>query len=432
MLRKFRRIGRATTAPRLAAVVLALQLAAAGCATPVRQEAVPPTASVNVLPGSEHVRFLVFRGTDDFADEARRSLAKERAWLASQGRQGETPRVNLLAISGGGDSGAFGAGLLKGWSQSGTRPEFRVVTGISTGALIAPFAFLGSRYDHLLEQFYTQTPADEIIRPRNIIAAFFGDALADTTPLYKTVSRFVDQPLLDQIAAEYAKGRVLLIGTTNLDTLEPVIWNMTAIAASKDPQALQLFRRVMLASASIPGAFPPVMIDQTVDGVHYQEMHVDGGTITQVFLYPPSLNVAEMSAAEGVAERERKLYIIRNARLDSDWMSVQRRTLPIAGRAILSLMQTQGVGDLYRIFATTQRDGIDYNLAFIPATFTVPHKRDFDPDFMRPLFATGESMAAKGFPWQKYPPGWASTPIMLRPPNAAAATTPQSAASPSH
>jgi hypothetical protein len=162
------------------------------------------------------------------------------------------------------------------------------------------------------------------------------------------------------------------------------------------------------------------MIDQTVDGVHYQEMHVDGGTITQVFLYPPSFNMAEMAEAEGVGERERKLFIIRNARLDSDWMSVQRRTLPIAGRAILSLMQTQGIGDLYRIFATTQRDGIDYNLAFIPATFKVPHTKDFDPAFMRPLFATGESMAAAGFPWQKYPPGWITTPPMIRKPRPAA------------
>ena len=224
------------------------------------------------------------------------------------------------------------------------------------------------------------------------------------------MSEFVDRPLLDAIAAEYAKGRILLVGTTNLDTLEPVIWNMTAIAASKDPHALELFKRVLLASASIPGAFPPTMIDVVVDGVHYQEMHVDGGTISQVFLYPPSLNVAQISAQLGI-DRQRKLYIIRNARLYTDPTNVKRSTLPIAGRAILSLMQTQGVGDLYRIFVTAQHDNLDYNLAYIPATFKVPHVKDFDPAFMRPLFATGEEMAAKGYPWKKVPPGYDGEPI---------------------
>jgi hypothetical protein len=136
-------------------------------------------------------------------------------------------------------------------------------------------------------------------------------------------------------------------------------------------------------------------------------MHVDGGAMAQVFLYPPSLNLAEESARAGI-HRQRILYIIRNARLDADWMSVKRRTLPIATRAILSLMQTQGVGDLYRIYATAQRDQIDYNLAFIPPTFKVPHVRDFDPEYMRPLYQTGEAMAKAGYPWQKYPPGFSA------------------------
>lgn len=134
-------------------------------------------------------------------------------------------------------------------------------------------------------------------------------------------------------------------------------------------------------------------------------MHVDGGAIAQVFIYPPSLSVSEASARLGV-QRERRLYIIRNARMDADWASVKRSTLPIAGRAILSLMQTQGIGDLYRIYTTTTRDGVDYNLAFIPSTFHPSHPEDFDPAFMGPLFALGREMALRGFPWQKYPPGY--------------------------
>lgn len=404
---------------RFALVALVLQLAVAGCATPSRLGAVPATATaVESLAGAGHVRFLVARDTSDFADEAWQSFKKEQAWLAASGHKGPLPPVYFLAISGGGDSGAFSAGLLNGWTAAGTRPEFRAVTGVSTGALIAPFAFLGPSYDHVLTTVYTESSSQDIFKRRNLISAFFGDALSDTTPLYRLVSRYVDQPLLDAIAAEYAKGRVLLIGTANLDTQEPVIWNMTAIAASKDPHAIELFRKIMVASAAIPGVFPPVMFDVTVDGVHYQEMHVDGGTMTQVFMYPPTFRLAEETARMGVT-RERKIYIIRNARLDADWASVQRRTLPIATRAISSLMQSQGVGDLYRIYATTQRDGIDYNLAFIPRTFNVPHVKDFDPAFMRPLYQTGYDMARAGYPWQKEPPGFVTNLRAPAPPGAA-------------
>jgi predicted acylesterase/phospholipase RssA len=389
-------------------VALSLQLAIAGCATLSRLPAAPPpTAATPDVSGAGHIRFLVARDTSDFADEARRSILKEQAWRAATGQQGPPPPAYFLAISGGGDSGAFAAGLLNGWSASGTRPEFRAVTGVSTGALIAPFAFLGPRYDNVLTAVYTESSSADIFRRRNLLSAFFGDALADTTPLSRLVSRHVDRALLDAIAAEYAKGRLLLVGTTNLDTLEPVIWNMTAIAASKDPAALDLFRRILLASASIPGMFPPVMIDVHVGGVHYQEMHVDGGAVAQVFTYPPSFRLAEEAAGKGV-QRARALYVIRNARLDADWATIRRRTLPIAGRAISSLLQNMGIGDLFQIYLTSQRDGIDYNLAYIPKSFDVPHTKDFDPDFMRPLYKLGYDMAAAGYPWQKQPPGYAS------------------------
>jgi predicted acylesterase/phospholipase RssA len=390
---------------RLAALVLAVQLPLTGCATPKRLSAAPPGQAAAVAPLPGPTRFLVTRDTTAFVQEARNALARERAWLASQGRQGPLPPMSMLAISGGGDAGAFGAGLLYGWTAAGTRPEFKLVTGVSTGALIAPFAFLGPSYDPALKSVYTDVSQRDIFKRRSLLKGFFGDAMADTTPLAHLVARHVDRALLDAIAAEYAKGRLLLVATTNLDTLEPVVWNLTAIAASKDPHALTLFRKVLLASAAIPGAFPPVMIDVEIDGVRHQEMHVDGGAVVQLFLYPPSVNVA-MEAEENDAHRVRTLYIIRNARLDADWASVKRRTLTIATRAVSSLIQSQGVGDLYRIFATAQRDGVDYNLAFIPPTFNTPHPEDFDTQYMRSLFQTGYDMAAAGYDWQKYPPGY--------------------------
>jgi predicted acylesterase/phospholipase RssA len=392
---------------RIAAAALLMQFAVAGCSTPQRLAAVPETATTRADPGLGPIRFLVRSDPDSFAREAANALQKEQAWLASQGHVGPMPPMSMLAISGGGDNGAFGAGLLNGWTAAGTRPEFKAVTGVSTGALIAPFAFLGPKYDPVLTTVYTTISKDDIFKKRGLIkGGLFGDSMADSRPMFQLISRYADQALLDAIAAEYAKGRLLLVGTADLDALEPVIWNMTAIAASKDPRALDLFRRILLASASIPGAFPPVMIDVDVDGVRHQEMHVDGGTIAQVFLYPPSLDLRSVAANAGVQQRKRTLYIIRNARLDPDWASVERRTFSVAARAIASLTQTQGVGDLYRIYLTAQRDGLDYNLAFIPPTFNVAHREEFDTNYMQQLYALGKQSAEAGYRWEKYPPGY--------------------------
>jgi patatin-like phospholipase len=230
-----------------------------------------------------------------------------------------------------------------GWTAAGTRPSFKLVTGVSTGALIAPFAFLGPHYDDQLKAVYTTISSRDVLEARWFTAAVLGDAMADNTPLYKTVSRYVDQSMLDAIAAEYAKGRLLLIGTTNLDARRPVIWNIGQLAASGNPKALDLFRRILVASAAIPGAFPPTMIDVEVGGKAYQEMHVDGGATSQVFVYPPSLSIAELSRANKLV-RERRLYVIRNARLDPDWAQVDRQTLGITSRAIASLTRPRAWG----------------------------------------------------------------------------------------
>jgi predicted acylesterase/phospholipase RssA len=179
---------------------------------------------------------------------------------------------------------------------------------------------------------------------------------------------------------------------------------MTKIAANPDPKALEIFRTIMIASAAIPGAFPPVLIDVYADGEHYQEMHVDGGAMTQVFIYPPSIHIEEVRAA--THKRERRAYIIRNSRVDPQWSQVERKTMSIVGRAISSLIQTQGIGDLDRIYLIAKRDDADFNLAIIPPTFNVPHREEFDTEFMRQLFAVGYEMAAKSYPWQKVPPGF--------------------------
>ncbi|CAN7601610.1 patatin-like phospholipase family protein [Phenylobacterium sp. LjRoot219] len=391
----------------VAAIVMLVM--AAACATPGRLPAVPADQTARAEAPVSDARFWPDRDVTPYVTILEHALRREQALLAQQGHRGPLPPAYFLAVSGGGDDGAFGAGLLVGWTEHGDRPEFKVVTGVSTGALIAPFAFLGPRYDPVLREVYTQISQKDIFKTRNFTAALFNDAMADTSPLAALVKRHVTPEFLSEIAAEYAKGRLLLVGTTNLDARVPVVWNMTAIAASGDPDALDLFRRIMVASASIPGAFPPVMIDVDVDGRRYQEMHVDGGATRQVFLYPPQLQAGALSR-EYHAGRKRGVYLIRNARLDPDWASVDRRTLSIANRSVSSLIATQGVGDLDRLYMTATRDGIDYNLAFIPPTFTTPHKSEFDTHYMRELFETGRSLAAAGYRWQKFPPGFAPAP----------------------
>jgi hypothetical protein len=257
-----------------------------------------------------------------------------------------------------------------------------------------------------LNDAFTTISKKDIYEERSFLAALFDDGLVDSRPLLGLISRYVTPELLSRVAEEYAKGRLLLVGTSDLDNRQPVIWNMTAIAASGDPGALDLFRKVLLASASVPGVFPPVMFNVEVNGTKYQEMHVDGGAMAQVFLYPPYLSLSEL-AEEAKAGRERTLFLIRNASFNTDWATVDRSTLDIAERAVSSLISSQGQGDLYRIYLIAQRDGIDYNLAYIDKDFDVPHEEEFDTAYMQKLFDYGYRLAKGGYPWRKYPPNFA-------------------------
>jgi predicted acylesterase/phospholipase RssA len=358
------------------------------------------------FPGIPNARFWVDTDLESLLREAEAALKRERAFLAKSPTAGNLPPLSILAISGGGDNGAFGAGLLNGWTAAGNRPKFKVVTGVSTGALIAPFAFLGPEYDESLKTVYTGVTQKNIFLPRSIWATMTKDAMSDTKPLWGLLSQMITDDLLARVAQEYRNGRLLLVGTTDLDALRPVMWNMGAIAASGAPNARDLFCQVLMASASIPGAFPPVMIDVEVDGKRYQEMHVDGGAMAQVFLYPPGL-MELVRANKGVlaVDRERKAYIIRNARFVPEWASVKRWTPQIAMRSIDSLLTTQGLGDLYRIYFTCRKDGMDYNLAHIGADFTVPHTAQFEPTYMKALFDYGYELGSRGYPWKKTPPG---------------------------
>jgi predicted patatin/cPLA2 family phospholipase len=312
---------------------------------------------------------------------------------------------HYLAISGGGANGAFGAGLLAGWTASGTRPEFTMVTGVSTGALTAPFAFLGADYDDELKKVFTTTTTKDIATERSLIGTLLGDSLADTTPLKNLIKSYITPEIIDAIGQQHKRGRRLFIGTVNLDAARSVIWNIGAIAVSDYAEKHTLIREIMRASAAIPVAFPPVMIPVEANGKQYDEMHVDGGTGSQVFVYPSAIDwhlITEKLEVVGDPE----VYILRNAFLEPDYNGVLRNLMPIAGRSIDSLIRTQGIGDLYQIYALCKRDGNDFNLAHIPADFTEEPTEGFDPVYMTKLYDRGYSMAVKGYQWENTPPGF--------------------------
>ena len=360
----------------------------------------PPAAETEKIQvlGIPNARFFVDRSTEAILQEGLLAVDREVASVPPAPNS-ERPPANFLALSGGGEKGAFGAGLMVGWSASGQRPEFKLVTGVSTGALIAPFAFLGPSRDQQLRRVFTDITQKSVFSARWVMAALYNDALADTAPLFTLISEFVNAEMLADIAREYSRGRLLFIGTTNIDLQRPVLWNIGAIAASQHPGALDLVRKILLASAAIPGAFPPVLIEVEIDGRRYDEMHVDGGAIAQAFLYPHALELTREAARRGIV-RERNAYVIRNGRFDPDWATTERAFLSIMQRTIGTMIHYSGINDAIRIYATAQRDGVQFHLACMGTDFQFrPHKQ-FDQAYMRALFDYAFQKARNGYPWE--------------------------------
>jgi predicted acylesterase/phospholipase RssA len=333
-------------------------------------------------------------------------LFRDQRMKAAKTDPSINPReLNALTLSGGGSNGAFGAGILAGWAKAGTRPQFDIVTGISAGALIAPFAFLGPAYDDQLKRGFTKIRNSSIYTEHSILGVVSSASFTSNAPLAKMLDENITEDILNKIAQEAGKGRRLFIGTTNLDADRPVIWDMGAIAASNQPDRLKLFKQVILASTSIPGIFPPIELKVTAAGKTYQEMHVDGGTSNQVFLMPAGLRLRELEQTFHASVKAR-LYIIRNGRTTPE-PSIVKATLPdVAEKGVSSLIKADGIGDLYRLYAISKRDGIDYNCIDIPTDFAVESKTPFDNSYMRALYEKGHQMGRNGVPWKKAPPGY--------------------------
>lgn len=339
-------------------------------------------------------------------------IAKVRTWADAplavlQPQVAHLPALNganefsVLALSGGGEHGAFGAGLLNGWSESGRRPTFSMVTGISTGALMAPFAFLGSAYDQRLKALYTEMSFRGILSG-NPVMGLFGEGLYNTQPLQRVVSRQVDQTMLDDVAAAHRKGRRLFVVTTNLDAQRPVLWNMGAIAASGKPGALELFRKVLVASASIPGLFDPVFIDAEADGHHFKEMHVDGGTALEVLAIP--LKLAAAGRLSATKQPPGQIYIIINNILEPSFEVTKPKTFSITARAFNTLIKSDFYDTILDSYLFAQQQGIKFNLAYIPNTLRFRTNKLVDPEYMMALFELGRARGRLGGAWQHTPP----------------------------
>lgn len=377
-----------------------LALLAQGCASAPPRNPLPQNLyAQSQIPGIPYARYWGDEAPPYSERMINASTEKLRQlYPALYGQQ-----ITFLAISGGGENGAFSAGLMNGWTAAGTRPQFSMVTGISTGGLIAPFAYLGPAYDAQIKEMYTKYSTKDLLIKRSLLNTINNDAAVDTAPLRAMIAKYFDEAVMQAIAAEYRKGRLLLIGTTNMDAERAVTWNIGEIATSGVPGALELIGDVMLASASIPVAFPPVMIEVEANGQRYDEMHTDGGTSRQSFLFSFGMNLKALE--QRLNTKGQKAYVIRNAKLAPLWESVDRKILAIAGRAAASMIRAQGIGDLYREYEGAIQYGFDYNLASIPDDFEVEEKEPFDPVYMGKLFERGYNMAKDGYPWIKAPPG---------------------------
>lgn len=391
------------------AALTALAIAMAGCSTVLPRNPAPPQqVSSAALPGMPEIRSWAGQQAQTIDRDLAESFAQESAADFPPEADG-TVRYAHLALSGGGANGAFGAGFLNGWTRAGTRPTFKIVTGVSTGALMAPFAFLGPEYDVALRKFYTTTSTRDIFELRSILWQLItGEALADTRPLRALIEQHVDAELMQRVAEAHRRGQRLYIGTTNLDMPRFIVWNMGLIANSGRPGALELFRKIMLASASIPVAFPPVFFEVEVQkgGPLYDEMHVDGGVGARVFLsggvFQPS-TIRTRGGHGGVGRED--IFVIHNGQLIPQPDPVRRSLPAIAARVIDASGRAAALGDLFRIYAYAQREQGTFAWVTIPNSVTIGGEETFDPVAMQMLYDVGFEMASTASPWFTQPPG---------------------------
>ncbi|MCS3503115.1 putative patatin/cPLA2 family phospholipase [Bradyrhizobium japonicum] len=324
-----------------------------------------------------------------------RRYADEPVTKFSFDKDTSTATKSYLALSGGGADGAYGVGVLSGWTAARTRPTFSVVSGVSTGGLIAPFAFVGSQYDDTLREVYTSGIAESLLNDPSIMRVLFGSGLFGNTRLRELVARYVGPEIMAQVARENARGRKLLVVTTDLDTQRTAIWDMGKIAAVGTPEALKLFRDVMAASASIPLVFPPIMIDAEGQGRRFQEMHVDGGVTAPVLTLPEAL----LSQDRLPGNARMNIYILVNKKIERNFELVSNSTIDVASRSLSSITQSQTRSIIFSTYDFAKRNNLGFHLSYIARDYPAPPSEGFDTAYMRALYQYGYEKAASGQAW---------------------------------
>ncbi len=382
-----------------------LALVLTGCASTadLRRDLEPvPEAFLTAakIPTLGRVRYFADRAPDD----AEAVLNKQADQWKDRVRSADgSLTLNYLALSGGGSDGAFGAGLLMGWSKEGDRPDFDIVTGISAGALVSMFAFAGPDWDEALETAVMGLSSRRVFIPTPLAGLTGGPALGDSSPLRERIAEALTPALFAAIARRHRQGARLFVRTTNLDAQRPVMWDIGEMAVAGTPQALDLARDVILASAAVPGALPPVPIEVEVDGRRFQELHADGGVTSQVDFLPTdvALDVFRRRVPEGVSMN---LYVIRNGKLVPEYEPVQRSLFPVVARSLSTLIKNHSRADIVRLHEFSRANNINFHLAAIPAGFVRKEPEPFDRDYIRALFLLGQLEARDGYPWYRQPP----------------------------
>lgn len=311
------------------------------------------------------------------------------------------PVLSYLALSGGGADGAYGVGVLNGWTAAGSRPTFSIVSGVSTGGLIAPFAFLGSSYDGVLREVYTSGIAESLLEDSNLLRVMFGAGLAGNARLRGLVGQYVDAYVLQAVAREYAKGRRLYVVTTDLDTQRTAIWDMGKIAAIGSPAALKLFQDVMTASASIPLVFPPVFIEAEASGNRFQEMHVDGGVTAPILTLPDEYLLRRRSPMQ---KSRVDMYLLVNNKIQREFTLVKDSALDVASRSISSITKSQTRAIVFSTFDFARQNRFSFSLSYIERGYPSDKRSEFDTSYMRSLYEYGFDKAVRGVAWRHVPP----------------------------
>lgn len=366
-------------------LLLAL-VALASCAAPARTPFTLAEQLAATIPGIADARAW---------GDADPSSLEALGFLPRQVAATRPGALDYLALSSGGPAGAYGAGVLVGWTQAGTRPEFDVVTGVSSGALLAPFAFVGPEADADLRALWTGGLTQDLARDLDIAGLLTGDGLIDPRPLRDLLETYVDDDLVAAIAQGHREGRRLLVVTTNLDAQRPVIWSLGAIAASGRPDAGDLIRTILVASSTIPVAMPPVLIDAVAGPRTISEMHVDGGVSAQIFAFPDAA-LADPSVFAPPQGREASLWMVVNYVIEPEFGVTPGGSFGVGARAYGSLIKSDLRSELFGLIDSGREAGLAVRLASIRQTVAWDPREPFAAAFMGPLFALGEREGRAG------------------------------------